>query len=157
MSDYSSRSDQSEDYPVSRENALDDSSEHGADDAEREAESSSEEELALASAKAPKAPKSSARKPASRQAPQQAPRQAPQQAPKPSKAKKADRAVKDKATKRETRTIVRPPPPKPVRGRDKIGTFYRSGRTGKKCYYTPKDYESRMAAYEKAQKHSGYD
>ena len=53
--------------------------------------------------------------------------------------------------------IERPPAPKPVRGKDKLGTFYRSGRTGKKCYYTPKDYGDRMAAQDKALRHSGYD
>ena len=47
--------------------------------------------------------------------------------------------------------------PKPVRGRDKLGTYYRSGRTGKKCYYTPGNYDGRAHAHDEAIRASGYD
>jgi hypothetical protein len=40
--------------------------------------------------------------------------------------------------------------PKPTRGRDKLGVYYRSGRTGPKCYYPPGDYDKRTKAFEDA-------
>ena len=70
----------------------------------------------------------------------------------PSKERTPSVAVKPPKT-----VVERPPAPKPVRGKDKLGVFYRSGRTGRKCYYTPKDYSARMAAQDKALRHSGYD
>jgi hypothetical protein len=47
--------------------------------------------------------------------------------------------------------------PKPVRGRDKLGSYYRSGRTGQKCHYTPGDYDDRERAVSEAIRTSGYD